>query len=234
MTWGMICNAFCVILLEDKSDLSGVNKFEEELCSEVDAAAYVGILKTENVLVLVTHCECTCRTGCKHLLSPCHSLAYASEVEFGLLCGLFLETVGNQCDTTAFLLLKEVHSIAHCIQYLYKILCEFRVVVVGIAAMEIADLLLECLLLLESVSLEPYLELLACVFRECSVMIHIKDRIHYSLDWFETESEVHDRSHCGRQCSHDVCICKDIVTKLRVVLAVIESCVLDDVADLHI
>ena len=184
--------------------------------------------------IFVTHCEGTCRTCSEYRFSPSHCLADASEVEFRLFYSLILESVRDQGHTAAFLLLKKIYAISESIHDLHEVLCKLRIVVVCIAAMEIADLPCICILFLQSMSLEPCFELLPCIFRKSPVMVDCKYTVHYSLDRLQTESKVDYRGHCGRQRAKHICICQHEITKFRLLAAVLESGVLDKVSYLHI
>ena len=234
MTWSVVCDALAIVFLEYKFCLARVHKFVNELGCQCYAVPYIGIVYFKDVRIFVTHCEGTCRTCSEYRFSPSHCLADASEVEFRLFYSLILESVRDQGHTAAFLLLKKIYAISESIHDLHEVLCKLRIVVVCIAAMEIADLLCVCFLLLESMSLEPCFESLSCIFRECPVVIDSKDTIHNGLHRLQSESKVHYRSHCGGQRSEHVSVCQHKVTKFRFLAAILQTGVLDKVTDLHI
>ena len=65
-------------------------------------------------------------------------------------------------------------------------------------------------------------------------MVNRKHSIHDCLDRLETESIVYHWGHCRSHSSHKVCVGKNEITELRLLAAVLETCALNDVSDLHI
>ena len=90
-----------------------------------------------------------------------NSFAHRLHVHLALALCLLWHTVGDECHTAAFLFLEKMHTIAHSIHHLNEIFAQLWIVIVNVAAMEVAHVLAILALLGRSFLLEPRLKLAA-------------------------------------------------------------------------
>ena len=130
-----------IVGAEGEFNLSFIEQLEKEAGGEVHTFAHVFLRQFQNVLIFVADGEAACGTGGKGYPTRFFRLADGINIDFSMLFGLVVEPVGYLCHTAAFFFVEQLHAIAHSIHDFHQILTELGVIVVHVAAVEIAHLL---------------------------------------------------------------------------------------------
>lgn len=88
-----------------------------------------------------------------------------------------------------------MHAVAESIRNSNKILTQLWIIIVDVAAVEETDMLLVGILTCLRVAVEPSFKLLSGIFRERAVTVNLEHAVHNHLRWFQTQSEVGQRSN---------------------------------------
>ncbi len=201
---------------------------------QLHAIAHVRRIDAQQVGILVAQREGAGRRGAQHGKTSFHDrLADRSDIDLRLPFGLIYQSVGDQRHAAALLLFQQLHADAQRVHHPHEILAQRRVVVVDVAAVEIAHLFGESRLRLALLA-HPPLERAEGVFGEGAAMIDAHDLIHDHLHGFEPHRGVDDRRQRRRERSHQIGVGEHELAQSRPLLAVLDARELDDVADTHV
>jgi len=171
---------------------------------QLHAIAHVRRIDAQQVGILVAQREGAGRRGAQHGKTSLHDrLADRSDIDLRLPFGLIYQSVGDQRHAAALLLFQQLHADAQRVHHPHEILAQRRVVVVDVAAVEIAHLFGESRLRLALLA-HPPLERAESVFGEGTAMIDAHDLIHDHLHGFEPHRGVDDRRQRRRERSHQI------------------------------
>ena len=127
-----------------------------------------------------------------------------------------------------------MHAIAHSIHHLDKVLAQLWVVVVYIAAVEVAHVLAVLILKGCGLFLEPRLKLAARVVGKCAVLVNAHNTMQDSFHGLEFKYGIGKWRKGRCHGAHKVSIGEHHVAHAGLVSAVLDACGLDDVANVHI
>ena len=233
MARGVICHAGVIVGAERQFHLAAVHKVEDEFCCKHNAVLHVVVVDSEQMLIFVAHGECACAAGGERHPTLLLGFAYAGNVHLALLAGLRRLTVGNQRHAAALFAFKQLHTVANGVHYLHQVLRQLRIVVVGVATVEIAHLMSKLALCGSGVFAIPRFEALARVFGECGVRRDAEHGIHCSLHRVKLQRSIHHGSHACGKAAHNVGVGKQNLAQPWTLFAVFYARQLNDVANLH-
>ena len=150
----MVCGLRLPVFLPDGLDFPGGDRFVEELLHKADVLLYVGVVNFQKLRIFLDKCHRAGRGDCHYLAALGEGLAESLKVDFGVAGGGGNHTVGNLRHAAAALV-HQVDAVAEGVHHRHEVFSESGVVVVGVAAVEIADVLLEVILPCGGVFLEP-------------------------------------------------------------------------------
>ena len=154
-------------------------------------------------------------------------------IHLALTASLVNQAVRDERYTTALLLFEHLHTHTQGVHHLDEILTQLRVIIVHVAAMEIAHLAGIFRLLLAT-TLHPALERAKRVLGECATMVNADNLIQNHLHGFQPYAEVYDWRKRRSHRAHKIGIGKHLLSQAWLFGAMLDAGCLNYVADTDI
>ena len=219
--------------LPDGLDLTGDNRLVQELLHEADVILYVGVVNFQKLRIFLNQGKGAGGGYCNDIPALLDGFTEDVHVD-GCVAGNGGDHavcyLGNAAAALPF---HDMYTISEGVHNRHEILAQLGIIEVGIAAVKIADMLLECILSRGSVLLVPVHESLGGVFRQGAVLVHANGRMHDALDGSETQREVCDGGEGARKRTYLVRTGEHHVAELGSLAAIVYAGLLDKVCDAH-
>ena len=223
------------IITEFQFYISLFEQAENETCSQFYAVAYICIINSKQMRIFIPHCKNTSRRSPDYrTLIFKNRLTDRAEICFSLLARLIYQTVGNQSHSAAFLFFKQMHSIAYCVKHTHHIFTQPGEIIIDVATVEETYMLPVVILRSHRILFEPALECLGRILRKYTMMVYFQDSVHYHFHRLQRQCGIHYGSKGGRHSTYEIRICQHNIAQRRFLLAIFDTCQLNDVANLHI
>ena len=84
-----------VVVTEHELNLTFLDELQQESCGEANAVAHVVVVDAQQMVILVTHSECACRTCGEYRMTLLYGFAHRGHVHLALSLGLLGHAVGD-------------------------------------------------------------------------------------------------------------------------------------------
>ena len=235
MTRCVIGYLYLHIVTELQFHISLFKQTEYETGSQFYTVTYIRIINPKQMRIFITHGKDTSRRGSDNrTLVRKNRLTDRAKVFFSLFARLVYQAVRNQSHSAALLFFKQMYPVAYRIKYAHHILTQLREVIIDVTAMEETYMLLVVLLRSHCILFEPTLKRLGRIFRKNTMVIYFQHSVHYHFHRFQRQRSVHYRSQSRCHSTYKIRIGKHNITQCRFLLAIFDTCQLDNVTNLHI